>query len=81
MFVCVDLGKLTWNPKSWRFGSDDLPFQGWVIFSFKMLISGGVKKKIPECPTKDESLLVAIFTSTFSFLDRGLFGNLSGATN
>ena len=22
-------GKLTWNPKSWRFGSDDFPFQIW----------------------------------------------------
>ena len=34
--------KLTWHPKSWRFGSDDFPFQSWVILRFQPLVFGGV---------------------------------------
>ena len=29
-----------WNPKSWRFGSDDFPFQLGVCFRFQPLIFG-----------------------------------------
>ena len=31
-------GKLTWNPKSWRFGSDDFPFQrAEILFFFQFV--------------------------------------------
>ena len=32
-------GKLTWNPKPWRFGSDDFPFN-WVIVGFHVNFQG-----------------------------------------
>ena len=35
-----------WNISSWRFGSDDFPFQGWVICRFQPLIFQGVDLNI-----------------------------------
>ena len=31
-----------WNPKSWRFGSDDFPDLNWLVLRFQMLILRGV---------------------------------------
>ncbi len=50
-FGRVHLGKLTWNPKSWRFGSDDflcsmgwfLGFQPWI---FRRLLFGWILSEV-----------------------------------